>query len=425
MRIGILAEATIEDRPRDDRVALTPTGAAKLVDQGHEVVVEAGAGAGAGHPDEAYRQAGADIASTVDTVGSGGVLIRINGPTPGELADPAWAGLGPAHQLIGLHDPLWRPERATALADTGATAISLELIPRITRAQSMDVLSSMATVAGYEAVLLAASRSPRMLPMLMTAAGTVPPTRFLVLGAGVAGLQAIATARRLGAAVSGYDVRPAAMEQIESLGAKAVELVLDEDEGAAVEDAGGYAARQSEDRAQRQLELLAPHVAEADVVITTAAIPGAASPRLITEEAIAGMTPGSVVVDLAAERGGNSPYTRADAEVEHDGVLILGPTDLASRSAATASQMFSNNVTTLLGHLAPDGDLALDFDDEITAGTVLTVDGTVRHPMVRDRLGLAPIAEPDATDDVAGAQLDTESETAPDSDSDTAPEETT
>ena len=280
-------------------------------------------------------------------------------------------------------------EGAEALAATDATAISLELVPRITRAQSMDVLSSMATVAGYQAVLLGSTRIQKMIPMLMTAAGTVPPARFLVLGAGVAGLQAIASARRLGAVVEAYDIRPAAQEQIRSLGAKAVDLELADDD---TEDAGGYATEQSDDQSRRQHELLAPHVADADVVITTAAVPGAASPELVTPEMIESMRPGSVIVDLAAELGGNTRLTRADDEVEHRGVLILGPTDLTSRAPMTASQMFSTNIVSLLRHLAPDGELVLDLNDEITAGTVLTLGGEVCHPAVRSRLGLPEIS---------------------------------
>ena len=387
MRIGLPGERAERER----RVALTPDGVAAMVDVGHAVDVEAGAGTEAGFDDDAYRSAGANIVDRATAVGRGGIIIQIDGPDQAELAQPAWVGLGADHVLIGLHDPLGQPERAAELAATGATAVSLELIPRITRAQSMDVLSSMATVAGYHAVLLAAARVPRMIPMLMTAAGTVPPARFLVLGAGVAGLQAIATARRLGAVVEGYDVREAAREQIRSLGARSVDLELDT---SSAEGSGGYAAEQSDDQNRRQLELLAPHVAEADVVITTAAVPGAMSPELVTAPMIEAMTPGSVIVDLAASRGGNTRLTVADEEVEHAGVRILGPTDLASRAPTTSSQMFSNNVVTLLRHLLPDDPSApatFDLDDEITAGTVLTQGGQVRHPAVRARLGLGEL----------------------------------
>ncbi len=381
MRIGIPSERGHRER----RVAITPSGAAALVEDGHEVLIERGAGQEAGFADDRYREAGASIETRDRVIVDGQLVVQIDGPGPDDLIDEAWSGIGSDHVLIALHDPLGQPERAKALAGTGATSIALELLPRITRAQSMDVLSSMATVAGYEAVLLAASRVPKMVPMLMTAAGTVPPARFLVLGAGVAGLQALATARRLGAVVSAYDVRPAAREQIESVGAKAIELDLDTE---SAEASGGYAASQSEEQNRRQLEQLAPHVAEADVVITTAAVPGAKSPELVTPAMVEAMARGSVLVDLAATRGGNCRLTVPDDEVTHHGVTILGPTDLASRAPSTSSQMFSNNVLALLRHLAPDGELVLDLDDEITAGTMLTSGGEIVHPMVRDRLGL-------------------------------------
>lgn len=387
MRIGIPSERG--DRER--RVAITPSGAAALVEAGHRVLVERGAGQEAGFADDRYREAGASIETRDRVIIEGQILIQVDGPGPDDLIEADWAAVGPDHVLIALHDPLGQPERAKALAGTGATTIALELLPRITRAQSMDVLSSMATVAGYHAVLLAASRVPKMVPMLMTAAGTVPPARFLVLGAGVAGLQALATARRLGAVVSAYDVRPAAREQIESVGARAVDLDLDTD---SAEDGSGYAATQSEEQSRRQLELLAPHVADADVVITTAAVPGARSPELVTPSMVEAMARGSVLVDLAAARGGNCRLTVPDDEVTHHGVTILGPTDLASRAPSTSSQMFSNNVLALLRHLAPDDELVIDLADEITAGTVLTTGGEIVHPMVRDRLGLGPLDLP-------------------------------
>ncbi|MEM7273912.1 MAG: NAD(P) transhydrogenase subunit alpha [Actinomycetota bacterium] len=385
MRLGVLRE----NRARERRVALTPTGAAALIGDGHEVIVEVGAGLRAGFGDEAYRDTGATVAQRSAVIGDGGVITGVHGPTEEDIGAPEWSTLGADHVLLAQHDPLWRPARAAALGATGATVVSLELIPRTTKAQSMDVLSSAATVAGYEAALLAAAKLQRMLPMLMTAAGTVPPSRFVVLGAGVAGLQAIATARRLGAVVEGYDIRPAAMEQIQSLGAKAIELTLD---AAPAEGSGGYAAEQTEELNRRQNELLTPYLAEADAVITTAAVPGAPSPELITTPMVEAMGDGSVIIDLAAERGGNCRLTVPDEEITHDGVLILGPTDLASRAAATASQMFSNNVISLLRHLAPAGDeadesaLTLDLEDEITDGVVVATGGTVRHPRVAERL---------------------------------------
>ncbi len=398
MRIGVLRE--YGDRER--RVALTPTGVTKLADD-HEVTVETGAGQAAGFSDDDYRQVGATVDERSAVVGDEAIVVSIIGPDVDRSADPGWRLLGPGHLVVALHDPLWRPERAAALAETGATGVSLELIPRTTRAQSMDVLSSTATVAGYEAALLAASRIPKMLPMMMTAAGTVPPARIVVLGAGVAGLQAIATARRLGGIVEGYDIRPAAMEQIRSLGAKAIELDLDTGSS---EDDGGYAQAQTEDLNRRQNELLTPHIAEADAVITTAAIPGTESPELITTAMVEAMRPGSVIVDLGAERGGNCRLTRPDTDVVHNGVLLLGPTDLPSMAPATSSQMFSNNVVSLLQHLCPDGEPALDFADEIIDGTVIASNGAVRHPRVRERLGLDPLAVDEHPNGVAPTVAD-------------------
>lgn len=379
MRIGVPRE----QQSRERRVAITPSGVTQLVTDSHEVVVEVGSGLKAGFTDAQYREAGATVAQRSAVIGSNGVIIQVNGLSEEDLTGSEWQQLGADHTLVAQHDPLWLPDRAKALAATGATVLSLELIPRTTKAQSMDVLSSAATVAGYEAALLAATRVQKMLPMMMTAAGTVPPARFVILGAGVAGLQAIATARRLGAVVEGYDIRPAAMEQIQSLGAKPIELALNTDQ---TEGSGGYAAEQTEELNQRQNELLAPYIAEADAVISTAAIPGAASPELLTKEMVEAMRQGSVIIDLAAARGGNCRLTIADDEVIHEGVLILGPTDLESRAAATSSQMFSNNVISLLKHFAPEGDLVLNMEDEIMAGTVVSTDGAVVHPGVLTKL---------------------------------------
>lgn len=392
MRIGVPRENAVRER----RVALSPAGVARLVAASHEIVVEVGAGLRAGFTDSQYRDAGATIGQRAAIIGESGIVAQVSGPSDEELSQPEWQTLGPGHTLIALHDPLWRPDRVAAVVDTGACVVSLELIPRTTKAQSMDVLSSMATVAGYEAALLAAGRIPKILPMMMTAAGTVRPARFVILGAGVAGLQAIATSRRLGAVVQGYDIRPAATEQIRSLGAKAIELDLNLG-GAGAEAAGGYAAEQTEELNRRQNELLTPFIAEADAVITTAAIPGAASPELLTTAMVEAMSPGSVIVDLAAERGGNCRMTRLDDEVVHQGVLILGPSDLASKAAATSSEMFSNNIIALLKHLAPAGELSLNFDDEIIDGTVVGHNRVIRHPRVRAALGLEPLdpaAEP-------------------------------
>ena len=367
-------------------MALVPAGVETLVQHGFDVVVEHSAGSAAGSDDEAYRQAGASLASASE-VAEADMVVSVRDFPQGE---PGSGQAGPAPAaFIGVFDPLWMPQRAQRHADSGTTAFSLDLVPRITRAQSMDVLSSMGTVAGYESALLAASRLPQMFPLMMTAAGTLAPARVLVLGAGVAGLQAIATSRRLGAVVEGYDVRPAAVEQIRSMGARAVELDLTAAgaDAASTEDAGGYARAQSDDVAGRQQELLAPYVAASDVVITTAAIPGRASPLLLTASMVDAMAPGSVVIDLASERGGNCAVSQSDAEVDRGGVTVLAPTDLVSRCARHASQMFSRNLVAVLRHLAPDGEMDLRTDDEILAAMLVSLDGEVVHPEVASGLG--------------------------------------
>ena len=377
-------------------MALVPAGVETLVQHGFDVVVEHSAGSAAGIDDEAYRRAGASSASFSEVAGAD-LVVSVRDfpqgePGSGQAASaPAAstpAAVAPA-AFIGVFDPLWMPQRAQRHADNGTTAFSLDLVPRITRAQSMDVLSSMGTIAGYESVLLAASRLPQMFPLMMTAAGTLAPARVLVLGAGVAGLQAIATSRRLGAVVEGYDVRPAAVEQIRSMGARAVELDLTAAgaDAASAEDAGGYARAQSDDIAGRQQELLAPYVAASDVVITTAAIPGRASPLLLTASMVDAMAPGSVVIDLASERGGNCAVSQSDAEVDRGGVTVLAPTDLVSRCARHASQMFSRNLVAVLRHLAPDGEMDLRTDDEILAAMLVSHGGEVVHPGVASGLG--------------------------------------
>ena len=295
----------------------------------------------------------------------------------------------PATVFVGVFDPLWAPHRAQRHAANGVSAFSLDLVPRVTRAQTMDVLSSMATIAGYEAVLLAASSLPQMFPLMMTAAGTLAPARVLVLGAGVAGLQAIGTARRLGGVVDAYDVRPEAVEQIRSIGARALEFEVSPDAvgSKAVTSINGYAVAQSDDVAQIQREMLTPHVAGADVVITAASVPGRRSPLLVTAEMVDAMEAGSVLVDLAAERGGNCEVTEADEKVECDGVTILGPTDLVSKCARHASEMFSRNLVAFLTYLAPDGEVELRTDDEILSAMLVTHDGAVVHPDVAAALG--------------------------------------
>jgi proton-translocating NAD(P)+ transhydrogenase subunit alpha len=360
MKLGVPKETLAGER----RVALVPDTVAKLVKGGHEVVVEPGAGMSAGFTDDAFRAAGASVGDAW----SADVVCKVQKPSAAE-AGKTRAGAA----LVGLFQAATNPELIADLARRRVTTFSLERLPRITRAQSMDVLSSQATAAGYKAVLLAAETVPKFFPMLVTAAGTLSPARVLVLGAGVAGLQAIATARRLGAIVSGFDVRPAVKEQVESLGAKF--LVMEEQVQA--EGTGGYAKELSEDQHRRELEFLARAVKDADVVVSTAAIPGKRAPVLVTRAAVEAMRPGSVIVDLAAETGGNCELTKADASVVHHGVTILGPVNLPATLPLHASQMYARNVSSFLTHLAKDGTLHLDFADEITKTTCVTHDGKV------------------------------------------------
>jgi len=376
MRVGIPKESW----PGETRVALIPSAVPPLVKAGLEVVVEAGAGVAAGFPDEAFKAQGASLASRADVFRTADILLQIRA-VPGE---PSLLRSG--QTAIGFADPLGAPEAVRSLAATGVSLLSMELMPRITRAQSMDALSSMATIAGYKGVLMAADALPRMFPMLMTAAGTVSPARVFIVGAGVAGLQAISMARRLGAKVEAYDVRPAVKEQVQSLGAKFVELSLDT---AASEDKGGYAKAQDESFYKRQREMMLKVVAGSDVVITTALIPGKRAPILITTEMVEAMPPGSVVVDLAAERGGNCELTRPDEVVTHRGVTIIGPSNPPALVPYHASQMYSKNITTFLMHLlgkdgAKQPALALNPDDEITRETLLTRGGEVVHPRLRE-----------------------------------------
>jgi H+-translocating NAD(P) transhydrogenase subunit alpha len=354
MRIGVPKETAAGER----RVALVPDLVSKLTASGIDVVVEAGAGAPASFTDDAFREAGAELGDPW----SADVVAKVRMPSDEELGR-----LRDGQVLIGFLEPLSNPQGIERLVGHGVTAFAMESIPRITRAQPMDALSSQATVSGYKAVILAAERLPKFLPMLMTAAGTVTPAKVLVIGAGVAGLQAIATARRLGAVVSGFDVRPVVKEQVESLGATFLELgVVGE------ETEGGYARELSEDEQRRQQEELEARIGDFDVVITTALIPGRPAPRLIPQSAIESMRPGSVIVDLAAEAGGNAELTQADQEVSHGGVTILGPTNLPSSMPYHASQLYARNVSALVQHLAPEGELKLDFEDEITAGACVT-----------------------------------------------------
>jgi H+-translocating NAD(P) transhydrogenase subunit alpha len=355
MRVGVPRETAAGEC----RVALVPEVVSRLVPGGFEVLVEGGAGESASFPDPDYEEAGAQI---VGNPFEADAVVKVQKPSAEEAGR-----LREGQVLIGFLQPLTDKEGLERLAGLGVTAFAMESIPRITRAQPMDALSSQATVSGYKATLLAAERLPKFFPMLMTAAGTVAPAKVLVLGAGVAGLQAIATARRLGAVVTGFDVRPVVREQIESLGAGWLDLgVVGE------ETAGGYAQELTEEQQREQQEQLEARLPEFDVVITTALIPGRPAPRLIPASAVAAMRPGSVVVDLAAEAGGNCELTEPGEEVVREGVSIVGLTNLPSSMPYHASQLYARNVSALLQHLAPEGELALDFDDEITAGACVT-----------------------------------------------------
>lgn len=371
--VGAVREVEAGER----RAALVPAAVGALVRDGLEVLVEAGLGAHCGYADADYAEAGARIAADAGEVHRDAQVIVAVAP-PG---DAAIGRLGPGHALVSFLDPLGDPARIRRIADTGATALAFELVPRTTRAQSMDALSSQATIAGYHGVLLAAERSPRLFPLLMTAAGTVKARSVLVLGAGVAGLQAIATARRLGAVVTAFDVRAAAREQVESLGARflAVDIAGDE-------QAGGYATELDAEQHHREQAALAAACADADVVICTAQIPGAPAPELVTEAAVRAMRAGSVIVDLAASTGGNCACTVPGGEAAVDGVLVLGPLHPASAMPASASDLYAANVRALVGLLAPAGALAPDWEDEILQGSVVARDGAVTSARVAERL---------------------------------------
>ena len=383
MKIGVVTESF----PGERRVAIHPDAAPILTKSKLEVVVQSGAGRESGFPDDAYSAKGGRIlANRADVFREADVIVQVRGLGANPEAGRADLSLmRPGQTIVAQFDPLSRPELIKDLAARKVRAFSLELIPRITRAQSMDVLSSQATVAGYKAVLLAANTTPRMFPMLMTAAGTVTAAHVFVIGAGVAGLQAIAMARRLGAVLHAYDVRPAVKEQIESLGAKFVEMEL---ATAEAEGKGGYAKEMGEDFIRKQRELMTRVVKESHAVITTAAIPGKRSPVLITADMVRQMPPGGVIVDLAAERGGNCELTKPDeVVVEHD-VTILGPTNLPSTVPFHASQMFGRNICAFLKELNKDGVIALDANNEVHRDTLLTDNGEIVHPMVRKLLNL-------------------------------------
>ena len=368
-----------ETAPGEYRVAVTPDAAERLAKVGYAVAVERGAGERAYLPDAEYEAAGAQLVDRADALGAD--LVATVQPPEDEI-DALQSGA----TLVGFLQPLDRPGLSARLAEQSVTAFSMELVPRITRAQKMDALSAMSTVAGYKAVLLAADTLPKFFPLLTTAAGTIRPAQVLVLGAGVAGLQALATARRLGAVTSAYDVRAAAREQVESVGATFVELELDTRDA---EDQGGYAKALAEDEQARQVELLARHVARADVVISTALIPGRPAPVLITEAGIAGMASGSVIIDLAAQGGGNCALTQPDECVERGGVQILGPTNLAATMPLHASQMYARTLAALVTEFTADGAFAPDFDDEIAQSACVTRGGEVTNERVRGLLTTA------------------------------------
>jgi NAD(P) transhydrogenase subunit alpha len=375
MKVGIPRETW----PGEARVSVIPASVPSLTKAGLDVIVEEGAGVAAGFTDDAYRAQGATVAPRGVVFESEIILQVRSGP---EDAGSLRAG----QTVIGFADPLGTPSAISTLAASGATLLSMELMPRITRAQSMDALSSMATIAGYKGVLLAAVALPRMFPMLMTAAGTISPARVFIVGAGVAGLQAIAVARRLGAKVEAYDVRPAVKEQVQSLGAKFVELPIESQDA---EDKGGYAKAQDESFYRRQREMMIKIVAASDVVVTTALIPGRPAPKLLTAEMVEAMAPGSVVVDLAAERGGNCELTQPDRTVVHKGVTIIGPSNPPALVPYHASQMYSKNIITFLLHLlgkegAKQAAVPIDPADEITRETLLTRGGDVVHPRVKE-----------------------------------------
>ncbi len=383
MKLGLPKESHADEK----RVALIPANVTRLIKKNLQILVESGAGLAAGFSDQAYQEAGAVIANRDEVLGAD-IITLVN--LKGEQFEEIKAKAKPQQLFIGIMDPLAQPENAAALAQTGTSALALELVPRITRAQSMDILSSMATIAGYKAVLLAAHEAPRMFPMMMTAAGTLKPARAFIMGVGVAGLQACATAKRLGAVVEAYDIRPAAREQILSVGAKPVELDLETEN---TETKGGYAAEQSDDFLKRQQQAMANVLAQQDIVITTAAIPGRKAPVLITKEMVDAMKPGTVIVDLAAETGGNCELTELDQTVVHNGVTILGPSNVPGSAATHASQMYGTNIENLLKLIVDnEGQLNLDFDDEIVRDTVVAHQGEVANARLRDLLSLPPLA---------------------------------
>jgi NAD(P) transhydrogenase subunit alpha len=390
----------------ETRVALTPQIAGQLIGDGVEVLVQSGAGDASGNLDGAYTDAGATIVPDAATLYSqADMVLRVGRPSDEEVEM-----LREGTILIGTLGTLARPELAQQLAKRGVTAISMDAIPRITRAQSMDTLSSQATVGGYKAVLIAAERLPKFFPLLTTAAGTIRPARGIIMGAGVAGLMAIGTARRLGAVVEATDVRPAVKEQVQSLGGTFIEVEMTDEEKAKAETAGGYATEMSDDYKRRQAELIAERIKDADFIITTALIPGRPAPKLVTEEMLKSMKPGSVIVDMAAEMGGNVEGTEAGKEVVKHGVLLIGITNLPATMPGSATQMYAKNLQTLIKHLLADGKVEIDLTDEITRGATITHGGKVVHESTAKALGIevAPAPAPAPAQPTAEA-----TETAP------------
>lgn len=378
----------------ESRVAVTPNSAARLSKAGFRIVLQQDAGLAAGFPDAAYREVGVTVLPDRDAVfQQADVLFFVRGGGANlEHVEEDVRAFRPGQTLIGQFNPLGHPEVMQRYAGAGVTTFALELLPRTTRAQPMDVLSSMASIAGYKAVLLGASALPKLMPMMMTAAGTIAAAKVFVIGAGVAGLQAIATARRLGAVVSAYDIRPAVKEEVQSLGARFVELDLStgEDSGA-----GGYAREMNEEFYQRQREMMLNVIAESDLVITTASIPGKKAPLLVTTEMVHAMRPGSVLVDLAAEQGGNCELTRPNETIQVNNVTIIGTINLPATVPFHASQMYANNLASFLKHLAPEGTIDVRLEDDIIRETLVTWDGRLVHDAVRERLGLKPMTHHD------------------------------
>ncbi|MCH8900636.1 MAG: Re/Si-specific NAD(P)(+) transhydrogenase subunit alpha [Acidobacteria bacterium] len=373
MRVAIPKERA----PRENRIAAVPASVKTFIDWEWDVAVETGAGVAAGYPDGAFIDTGATIVPNAVTAHDADLVLRVGPPTHDEIAL-----LHAGSVLCGFLDPFVATDLVDALAQQNVTAVAVEAIPRISVAQSMDALSSQQNVAGYAAVLLAADAAPKFLPMLVTAAGTIPPARALVLGVGVAGLQAIATFKRLGAVVHAYDIRPETKEQVESLGAKFVEAPTQ------AADEGGYATEVDADTAARQQEVLATFVADADVIVTTAQIPGRPAPQLITEEMITPMHPGSVIVDMAASTGGNVAGSRPDEIINVGGVAIYGPTDLPSRVATDASRMYARNLQEIANRMRTDAGITIDLDDDVIGPATITHEGSIVNPRTRSVMGL-------------------------------------